>query len=74
VYSDIAKKKRFARLSRLLPFMPVFGGGKSRFQPVYVGDIARCVEIVSRNDREVQRLVSGKIIEAGGPDSEHQLR
>ncbi|EIW87054.1 NAD(P)-binding protein [Coniophora puteana RWD-64-598 SS2] len=59
---------RFAQMSRFLPFMPVFGGGKTRFQPVYVGDIGRAVELLSRNDPEVEKDVSGKIIEAGGPE------
>lgn len=34
---------QFAMLTKLLPFLPIFGGGKTRFQPVYVGDIARAV-------------------------------
>ncbi|RDB28710.1 NADH dehydrogenase [ubiquinone] 1 alpha subcomplex subunit 9, mitochondrial [Hypsizygus marmoreus] len=59
---------RFSRLSKFLPFLPVFGGGKSRFQPVYVGDISRAVEIITRNDPEIDKLVSGKIVEAGGPE------
>jgi uncharacterized protein YbjT (DUF2867 family) len=46
----------------------VFGGGTNRFQPVYVGDLARAVEVLSRNDPDVDRLASGKYIEAGGPD------
>ncbi|KAF8203016.1 hypothetical protein BJ912DRAFT_337228 [Pholiota molesta] len=58
---------RFAKLSRIMPFLPVFGGGKSRFQPVYVGDLASLVELISRNDTTVRELVAGKIIEAGGP-------
>ncbi|KIY51276.1 NAD(P)-binding protein [Fistulina hepatica ATCC 64428] len=59
---------RFARLSKVLPFIPVFGGGVSLFQPVYVGDIARAVEIISRTDPEIESKVSGKIFEAGGPE------
>jgi uncharacterized protein YbjT (DUF2867 family) len=51
----------------------VFGGGTSRFQPVYVGDLARAVEVLSRNDPEVDRLVAGKYIEAGGPDGTQVL-
>ena len=62
--------QKFSRLSSILPFLPVFGGGRSRFQPVFVGDIGRAVEIISRPDREIRELVSGMIIEAGGPDSE----
>ncbi|KAH8099265.1 hypothetical protein BXZ70DRAFT_1009082 [Cristinia sonorae] len=59
---------RFAKLSRVLPFMPVFGGGTTRFQPVYVGDIARAVEILSRRDAKIRRETDGKFMEAGGPD------
>jgi NADH dehydrogenase len=51
--------------------MPVFGGGLSRFQPVFVGDIARLVELCSHTENaEVSRIVQGKILEAGGPDGE----
>ncbi|WWC89396.1 uncharacterized protein L201_004320 [Kwoniella dendrophila CBS 6074] len=59
---------RFATLAKWLPFLPVFGGGVSRFQPVYAGDIARAVEICCRDEPEVVRQVGGKIIEAGGPE------
>lgn len=63
--------QRFARLSKFLPFMPVFGGGNSLFQPVYVDDVSQAVEIISRDDEEIRQLVDGKIIEAGGPDGKH---
>jgi len=59
---------RFSRLSKYLPFLPVFGGGRALFQPLYVGDLARAVEILSRKDHDVRNLTTGKIIEAGGPD------
>ncbi|RXW19161.1 hypothetical protein EST38_g6684 [Candolleomyces aberdarensis] len=58
---------RFAKLARLLPVLPVFGGGNARFQPVYVGDLAEAVEAMCRGDREIERAISGKIMEAGGP-------
>ena len=52
--------------------MPVFGGGHSKFQPVYVEDISRAVEVIARGagEPEIGQLVDGKIVEAGGPDSE----
>jgi uncharacterized protein YbjT (DUF2867 family) len=50
--------------------MPVFGGGHAKFQPVYVGDLARAIEISARDDRDLEPLTRGKLIEAGGPDSE----
>lgn len=49
--------------------MPVFGGGRALFQPVYVGDIARAVELLlSRDDLDIMYDTDGKVIEAGGPD------
>ncbi|KIJ22110.1 hypothetical protein PAXINDRAFT_124636 [Paxillus involutus ATCC 200175] len=58
---------RFSRLSKVLPFMPVFGGGTTRFQPVFVGDVARAVQAIVE-DEETRKQVAGKVIEAGGPD------
>lgn len=53
----------FARLSRILPAFPLIGGGKTRFQPVYVVDIARAV---------VRALcdvhTTGQIYQLGGPE------
>ena len=34
---------RFARLAALSPVLPLPGGGSTRFQPVYVGDVAAAV-------------------------------
>jgi uncharacterized protein YbjT (DUF2867 family) len=34
---------RFAAMARISPVMPLIGGGKTRFQPVYVGDVAQAV-------------------------------
>lgn len=53
----------FSRLSRYLPFLPLIGGGKTLFQPVYVGDIARAVVAVIKN-----RNSRGRVYELGGPD------
>ncbi|KAL1760914.1 hypothetical protein FB107DRAFT_202210 [Schizophyllum commune] len=59
---------RFATLSKYLPFLPAFGGGTARFQPVFVDDIAKAVEIISRRNRGMDTRVAGKIFEAGGPE------
>ena len=56
-----------------MPFLPVFAGGTTKFQPVYVGDLAALVEIISRNDPAVRSIVDGKIIEAGGPDGKNRF-
>ena len=31
---------RFAALARISPALPLIGGGETRFQPVFVGDVA----------------------------------
>lgn len=54
---------QFARLSRLLPFLPLFGGGKTKFQPVYVGDVAEAVF-----EATVQEEARGRIYELAGPE------
>lgn len=55
-------------MANVLPFMPVFDRGTTRFQPVFVGDLARAVQGIVELS-ETRGLVAGKIIEAGGPDS-----
>jgi NADH dehydrogenase len=52
---------RFAGMARLLPFMPVICGN-TRFQPVYVGDVAdAAMAALARPD------AAGAIYELGGP-------
>lgn len=53
---------RFAQMARLSPFLPLIGGGHSRFQPVYVGDVAEAIAKAVDG-----RLSSGKTYELGGP-------
>jgi uncharacterized protein YbjT (DUF2867 family) len=64
-------QQKFATMSSFMPFLPVFAGGTTKFQPVYVGDLASLVEIISRDDSAVRSIVDGKTVEAGGPDGEH---
>jgi len=52
----------FARLAVFSPVLPLFGGGLTRFQPVYVDDVARA--IVAALDLEAAR---GRTYELGGP-------
>ncbi|HEX9158860.1 MAG TPA: complex I NDUFA9 subunit family protein, partial [Rhizomicrobium sp.] len=53
---------RFAALSRISPGLPLIGGGHTRFQPVYVVDvasaIARCID---------DPATAGRSYELGGP-------
>lgn len=51
---------KFAEMARFLPALPLIGGGHTRFQPVFVGDVAQAIQIVlSRQD--------GRTYELGGP-------
>lgn len=52
---------RFAAMAALLPVMPVVAGG-TRFQPVYVGDVADAVMAAIARDE-----ARGRIYELGGP-------
>lgn len=54
---------KFASMARFSPFMPLIGGGKTQFQPVYVGDVA---EVVARAVEG--KLQAGKIYELGGAE------
>jgi NADH dehydrogenase len=53
---------RFGMLARLMPWLPLIGGGKTRFQPVYVGDLA---EAISRALTDPK--ARGASFEFGGP-------
>ncbi|HYZ27296.1 MAG TPA: complex I NDUFA9 subunit family protein [Geminicoccaceae bacterium] len=55
---------RFASLARMLPALPLIGGGRTRFQPVYVGDVAQAV--VAALERDDCR---GQTYELGGPQT-----
>lgn len=52
----------FAELARLSPLLPLIGGGKTRFQPVYVADVAEAV-VKTLTDP----ACAGKTYELGGP-------
>ncbi len=54
---------RFAQMSIILPFLPLIGGGHSKFQPVYVGDVVDAILNAAAKDD-----AKGKIYELGGPE------
>jgi NADH dehydrogenase len=59
---------RFAGLARALPALPLFGGGKTRFQPVWVEDVAAAAVIAA-----TQAGHAGRTVGLGGP-STYSLR
>lgn len=57
----------FARMASILPALPLIGGGHTKFQPVYVGDVADAV--MAALELPVQGAVNpqARIYELGGP-------
>jgi len=53
---------RFATLARFAPALPLIGGGHTKFQPVYVGDVAEAIMVAL-----LQPQAKGKLFELGGP-------
>lgn len=53
---------RFAQMATLAPALPLIGGGKTKFQPVFVGDVADAV-CAALAKPEAQ----GRVYELGGP-------
>src|ERR1700728_1294039 len=54
---------RFAALARVAPALPLVGGGHTRFQPVFAGDVAEGIaRAVDGNAKP------GMVYELGGPD------
>jgi NADH dehydrogenase len=53
---------KFAAMARLAPALPLIGGGHTRFQPVFAGDVAAAVVAALEG-----RTSPGAIYELGGP-------
>ncbi len=52
-----------ARIARILPIVPLVGGGKTKFQPIYAGDVALAVHHLL-----LEKKPKHKTYELGGPD------
>ena len=53
---------RFAALASIAPALPLIGGGQTKFQPVYVGDVAEAIARAT-----VLTEAAGRTFELGGP-------
>jgi NADH dehydrogenase len=53
---------RLAAMAMISPVIPLIGGGETRFQPVYVGDVAEAAVRVIDDS-----TTAGRIYELGGP-------
>lgn len=54
---------RFAAMARLSPVLPLIGGGTTRFQPVFAGDIGEAIARAVHGD-----ATAGTVYELGGPE------
>jgi NADH dehydrogenase len=54
---------RFATMAKLSPALPLIGGGTTRFQPVYVDDVAAAIVTLLQDGG-----TAGQTYELGGPD------
>ena len=54
---------RFAALARLAPALPLIGGGHTRFQPVFAGDVAEAISLAVDGAAK-----AGTTYELGGPE------
>jgi uncharacterized protein YbjT (DUF2867 family) len=54
---------RFAAMARMFPALPLVGGGATKFQPVFVGDVAQAILQAVGG-----RTKGGTIYELGGPE------
>jgi uncharacterized protein YbjT (DUF2867 family) len=55
---------RFAAMAQVSPVLPLIGGGQTRFQPVYVGDVAQALATVTSSPE-----ATGQTYELGGPEA-----
>ena len=55
---------RFAGMARLMPALPLIGGGDGFLQPVFVGDVAEAIALAVDG-----KAKSGTIYELGGPEA-----
>lgn len=53
---------KFGEMAVISPFLPLIGGGRTCFQPVYVGDVARAAAMVALDPQQ-----AGRTFELGGP-------
>jgi uncharacterized protein YbjT (DUF2867 family) len=54
---------RFAAMARISPFLPLIGGGRTHFQPIYVGDLATVIANAVEGAG-----TPGTVYEVGGPE------
>ena len=60
---------RFAAMARVMPALPLIGGGTGLLQPVFVGDVAEAVARAVDGHADGGTVTPGTTYELGGPDA-----
>ena len=55
----------FAKMSKTSPFLPLIGGGKAKFSPIYVEDLVKSIALLVEDNKKYKN----KIFESYGPDT-----
>ena len=53
----------FAKISKISPFLPLIGGGKNLFQPIWVQDVANIITSILDKD------IRNKVLDVGGEET-----
>ncbi len=53
----------FGAMARVAPVLPLIGGGNTKLQPVYVGDVAEAIALAVDG-----KVAAGTVLELGGPE------
>ncbi len=61
---------RFAAMARVMPALPLIGGGNGLLQPVFVGDVAEAVARALDGHAEGGTVTPGTTYELGGPEAQ----
>lgn len=54
---------RFGQMAQMAPLLPLIAGGRTKFQPLFVGDLARAIAAVAGGAAH-----AGTVYELGGPE------
>jgi len=54
----------FAKIAKISPFLPLIGGGRAKFAPIYVYDLIKSIIFLINNNQKYKN----KIFESYGPD------
>jgi uncharacterized protein YbjT (DUF2867 family) len=55
----------FTKMAKISPFLPLIGGGKAKFAPIYVEDLVNSIALLAQDNKKYKN----KIFESYGPNT-----